>query len=230
MTVTSSVNPATFAEPVTFSVMVSPAVAGGAIPTGTVAASVFGSDLLAFATLDATGHATITVPQAGATFLPWGLATGTNAITVTYAGDSNYAQVQTAFNEIVNKANTATSFASSTSLFGTPQVVATVIISGGPVSSTNFAIPGSGNLITNPTGNVAFFNGTTLLGTATLTPGTLLFQSTATLPTSALPTSVVYYGDTDYNGTPTITAALRRRPPRPGARRSPSRSPLAPTR
>jgi len=199
ISVAPSANPATFAEPVAFSVTVSPAVAGGAVPTGTVTAAVLGSDLLAFATLDATGHATLTVPQtAGATSLPFGLATGTNAIGVTYGGDSNYTQAQTTFNEIVNKANTVTSFASSTSLFGTPQVVATVTINGGPVSSTNFTIPGTGNPVANPTGNVAFFNGTTLLGTVTLTPGTLLFQSTATLPTSVVPTSVVYYGDTNY--------------------------------
>jgi len=199
ITVTSSVNPATFAEPVTFSATVSPAVAGGAVPTGTVAASVLGSDTLGSATLDATGHATLTVPpSASATSLPWGLATGTNAITVTYAGDSNYAQAQTAFNEIVNKANTTTFISAPNALFGTmPGVVAVVSIQEVPVSK-NFAIPGSGNLITNPTGNVAFFNGTTLLGTVTLSPAEL-FQSTATLATSVAPTSVVYYGDPNYN-------------------------------
>jgi uncharacterized protein (TIGR03437 family) len=197
--VASSANPATFAEPVTFSVTVSPAVAGGAVPTGTVAATVLGSDTLASATLDATGHATLTVPQTtSATSLPWGLATGTNAITVTYGGDSNYVQAQTAFNEIVNKANTATFISAPNALFGAaPGVVGVVSIQETPVTK-NFAIPGSGNPITNPTGNVAFYNGTTLLGTVTLSPAEL-FQSTATLATSVAPTSVVYSGDINYN-------------------------------
>ena len=61
ITVTSSANPATFAEPVTFSVTVAPPIAAGTIPTGSVQATVFGSETLGAVFLDATGHASFQV-------------------------------------------------------------------------------------------------------------------------------------------------------------------------
>jgi hypothetical protein len=122
---------------------------------------------------------------------------------VTYSGDSNFSHWQTTFNQLVNQADTTTTVVldplptpTNTSIF-----TATVSIDEPSVSKTGFAIPAPGSLSTRPTGNVAFFDGATLLGTVALTPGTL-FQATATFTATPIPASIraVYYGDTNYNG------------------------------
>ena len=219
LTVTSSANPSTFAEPVTFSVAVTPAVSGGPVPTGTVRATVLGSETLGSATLDSTGRASLTVPQApgAATPLPWGLATGPNSITFTYSGDfANYAQAQTTYNQIVNKTDTITTVRVAPA--ATPAksftIVATVTFHELAITLTPFAIPGTGSLSASPTGNVDFFDGTKLLGTVALTQG-LNFTSTATLTTSTVPSSIraVYYGDTNFNGSTSASTPLLGGPP-----------------
>ena len=206
--VQSSVNPSTFAEPVSLSITVAPAVAGNVVPTGNVQAAVLGSDIIGTATLDSTGNATIIVPpqipvpnsQASP---PFGLATGSNAITVTYSGDSNFAPGQTTFNQTVNQANTSTTagLAPGTSSASGATIVATVSIDEASVSKTAFRIPAPGNLSTSPTGNVDLYDGTTLLKSVALTPSAL-FQSNAVLVTATVPASVraVYNGDVNYQG------------------------------
>jgi uncharacterized protein (TIGR03437 family) len=220
-TVTSSANPASFAEPVTFSATVAPSVAGGAIPTGTVLATVFGSETLGSAFLDATGKASFTVPQTlvfstGANYdgylpLPWGLATGSNVITVTYSGDSNYAQGQTTFNQMVNKVDTVTSVAVAPAAAPAKSftIAATVAFHELAITLTPFAIPSTGNVSPSPTGSLNFYDGTTLIGTATLLQG-INFTSTATLATATVPTSVsaVYSGDVNFNGSSSASTRL----------------------
>jgi hypothetical protein len=73
---TSSENPSTFAVPVTFSVTVAPVAADGAMPTGSVTATAFGSNTLGSGSLGASGHVSFTVPQtvAATAALPSGLA------------------------------------------------------------------------------------------------------------------------------------------------------------
>lgn len=212
--VTSSINPSAFAAPVTFFVTVTPALAGNPVPTGSVHASVFGSDSLADATLDGTGNAALTVPQdpgpRASPAVPFGLATGTNVITLTYSGDFNYAQAQTTYNQPVNKSGTTTLVVLPPVAVNATfiPVTATVRINEPSVTNTAFAIPSGGNLSTSPTGNVDFFNGTALLGTVALTPGQQ-FQSTATLNLTAVPGLIraVYYGDVNYNGSNSAVAA-----------------------
>lgn len=222
VTVTSSANPTSFAQPVTFSVTVASAVAGGAIPTGTIVATVFGSETLGYATLDDYGHASFTVPQtliasvcanctATSWLLPWGLATGSNVITVTYSGDFSYAQTQTTFNEMVNKLDTLTNVgvtlaATSPKSF---TIVATVGFHALQILTTPFAIPSTGSMSPSPTGNVAFFDGATLIGTVPLIQE-MNFTSTATLTVSTLPASLsaVYYGDTNFNGSSSASTTL----------------------
>ena len=222
VTVTSSANPTSFAQPVTFSVTVASAVAGGAIPTGTIVATVFGSETLGYATLDNYGKASFTVPQtliasvcancsATSSVLPWGLATGSNDITVTYSGDFSYAQAQTTFNEVVTKLDTVTSvLVAPTATSGKSfDIVATVGFHALQILTTPFAIPSTGSVSPSPTGNVAFFDGTTLIGTVPLIQE-INFTSTATLTTSTLPGSVsaVYYGDTNFNGSSSASTTL----------------------
>jgi len=72
LSVTSSANPAVYAAPVTFTVAVLSPTAGDPMPTGTVSATLAGSTLDS-ATLNATGHAVIAVPQM--------LVAGSNKIT-----------------------------------------------------------------------------------------------------------------------------------------------------
>lgn len=205
--VASSVNPSTFAEPVTFTVKVAPAASGNVIPTGMVQASVLGSDVLGAGTLDSTGSASITVPSQlllpTPAVLLWGLATGSNIITVSYSGDSNFAAGQANFNQLVNQANTSTNLIPAPEPIGSNSltVLARVSIDEASVSKTDFRIPAPGNLSTSPTGNVDFFDGATLLGTVKLTPGSQ-FQSSATFTATPPPTSIraVYYGDINYTG------------------------------
>lgn len=222
VTVTSSANPTSFAQPVTFSVTVAPAVAGGAVPSGAVVATVFGSETLGSAFLDDYGHASFTVPEtlianvcanctATSSFLAWGLATGSNVITVTYSGDFSYGQTQTTFNEVVNKLDTLTSVgvAPAVSPAKSFTIVATVGFHALQILTTPFAIPSTGSLSPSPTGNVAFFDGTTLIGTVPLIQE-INFTSTATLSVSTLPSSLsaVYYGDTNFNGSSSASTAL----------------------
>ena len=211
--VTSSVNPATFAEPVTISIKVTAAAAGNTTPTGTVQLSVSG-DLLGAATLDPSGSASLTVPSQNPTaspILPWGLATGSNVINVTYSGDSTFAGAQATLNQLVNQADTTTVLIPAPEAIGSNSitVLARVSINEASVSQTGFRIPSGGSLSTSPTGKLDFFDGATLLGTVKLTPGSL-FQSTASFTATPRPGSIraVYYGDTDYNGSSSPTTSL----------------------
>ena len=204
--VQSSVNPSTFAEPVTLTITVAPAAHSSVIPTGNVQASVLGSDAIGTATLDTTGSATMTVPPQIPTanpVVPWGLATGSNLITVSYSGDSNFAPGQTTLTQVVNQANTSTlaGLAPGTSSTSGATIAVTVSIDEASVSKTAFRIPAPGNLSTSPTGNVDIYDGTTLIKSVPLTSSSL-FQSNAVLVTASVPASVraVYNGDVNYKG------------------------------
>jgi hypothetical protein len=212
--VQSSVNPSTFAEPVTLTITVAPVAQGNVIPTGNVQAAVLGSDLIGAATLDSTGSATVIVPPQfpfASPVAPWGLATGPNSITLTYSGDSNFAPGQTTLTQVVNQANTSTTagLAPGTSSTSGATIVATVSIDEASVSKTAFRIPAPGNLSTSPTGNVDFYDGTTLIKSVALTPSAL-FQSNAVLVTASVPTSfrAVYNGDVNYNGSSSQSVGL----------------------
>src|ERR1017187_241466 len=179
VSVTSSANPAVYAAPLTFTVAVAPPVAGDPVPTGVVSATLAGPDSLGSATLDAAGRAVIVVPQ--------GLGAGGNTITFSYSGDARYAQSQRTFTQFLNKANTNT---------------AAVLHNGRPLHLTaavhiDEPSAGAGSA---PGGTVQFFDGTTLLGTATLAPSSLL-TSIATLDASTVPAALTaeYSGDANFN-------------------------------
>ena len=215
ITVTSSANPSTFAAPVTFAVTVAPLAVDGAVPTGSVQATVFGSDSLGSATLDATGHASFTVPQSvdATASLPWGLATGSNVITVTYSGDLNYAQAQSTFNQLVDKADTTGSFTYTAGFPGVTHTgsTATVSINEALVANTAFRIPGNGNLSSSPFSMNRISSG--------LRPW---FRARTSNPLRALPPTP-NPRRWCITVTPTTTAALRRARPHPVVRRLPSR-------
>jgi hypothetical protein len=79
ISLTSSLNPSTYGDAVTFTVTAT-GVAGLGTPTGTVAVS-DGGALLAIVTLDASGAATKTIQT---------LIVGSHSLTAVYGGDTNY--------------------------------------------------------------------------------------------------------------------------------------------
>ena len=151
--VVSSVNPSVSGQSVTFTATVAPASPAIGTPTGTVT-FLDGSTLLASATLSA-GAATLSIST---------LAVGSHSITATYApgADPNFngSTSSTAIPQVVNKANTATTLTSSASPSVSGQIV-TFTATVTPVA------PATGT----PTGMVTFLDGSTLLGTATLSTG-----------------------------------------------------------
>jgi len=112
---------------------------------------------------------------------------GTHAITAVYSGDSNYVgSTSAAFSQVVEKAATKTSLASSVnpSVFG-ESVTLTATVSG--------VAPGTGT----PTGTVQFYDGTTLLGSHGLTSGVAALVTTK-LATGTGSITAVYVASADY--------------------------------
>jgi hypothetical protein len=134
----------------------------------------------------ATVLATIPIINGSATLLTTSLPTGTNTITASYSGDINYAPATGTVTETVAVAATATTVtaAANPAVFG-----ATVTFT----STVAAVAPGAGS----PTGSVEFFDGSTPIGTATLT------GDRATITDSSLTVGPhlirsVYLGDTNF--------------------------------
>jgi hypothetical protein len=79
-TVSSSMNPAVFGQAVTFTATISAIAPGVGVPTGTVT-FLDGTATLGSATLDATGHATLSTSS---------LTVGSHSIQASYSGDTNW--------------------------------------------------------------------------------------------------------------------------------------------
>ncbi|WP_262706003.1 MULTISPECIES: Ig-like domain-containing protein [Streptomyces] len=81
-TLTSSVNPSAFGQPMTFTATVTPNTPATGVPTGTVTFVISGS-----------GGGSFTQPLSGgtATFITSGLGTGSHTVTANYSGDTNFA-------------------------------------------------------------------------------------------------------------------------------------------
>jgi hypothetical protein len=183
-TVTSSVNPAAFGSPVTFTATVAAAAPASGTPTDTVT-FLDGSATLGTASLSG----------GGATFTTSSLAIGNHTITVSYAGDSNFnSSTSAAITQTISRASTTTTVTSSVN----PAVLGQSVTFTATVSPV---APATGT----PTGTVTFLDGATTLGTATLSGGG------ATLTTSALSSgnhtiTVFYAGDSNFNSS--TSAAL----------------------
>jgi subtilase family serine protease len=127
------------------------------------------------------------------------LPNGANVVTAVYEGDSTYGtSTSSALTVNVAKAATSVVLTANNTTVGPGQAViltATVTPLVAPASSTE----------QNPSGTVLFYNGTTLLGSAILTPVPSTNSSTATLITDTLPggsdsITAVYLGDSTYAG------------------------------
>ena len=149
--VASSVNPSVVGQPVTFTGTVAVVAPGTGTPTGNIEFLQGGTAIAACG-----GSAGVAVNGSGqATCAVTYNATGTYAITATYLGSAAYAtSTSTATSQVVNKAATTTTVASSVNPSVTGQ---TVVYTG--VSTT--VAPGSGT----PTGNIEFLDGGTPIAT-----------------------------------------------------------------
>ena len=168
-----------FGQALTFTATVNAVAPASGTPTGSVT-FLDGSITLGTATLGRGGKTTLTTKA---------LPAGSDTITAVYSGDSNFTtSTSTALTQTVNQDATTSTIASS----------ANPSVSGQTVNFTatvKAVAPGSGT----PTGSVTFLDGSTTLGTATLSSGgkvtfttkaflsgrTRLWRSTAATATSS---------------------------------------------
>jgi hypothetical protein len=177
---TSSANPSVFGQPVTLTATVTPSSGGGAEPSGTVA-FLDGTTQIGTGTLNGGSPDVATLTTA--------LAVGGHSLTAAYGGGGGFlGSTSPALAQQVNRAATATSLTASPSpaTFGSTVTLSAAVA---PVA------PGAGK----PTGTVAFFDGTTQLGTAAVAAGGASL-STATLAGGTHALEAVYQGDANFTG------------------------------
>ena len=163
---------------VTLTATITPATSGSAAPSGTV-------DFFSGTTMIGSGAVASDV----ATFTTTTLAAGSNSITAEYLGDTNYAastSPATTVSVAVVSTTTTVNYSPTLPVFG-QQVTLTATITPASV------------LASVPSGTVDFFNGSTPLGSGTVS------NDTATLSTSALAVgnnsiTAQYLGDANYAG------------------------------
>jgi hypothetical protein len=176
---TSSLNPATLGQSVTFTATVT---SGSGTPTGSVTFKDGASTL---------GSATLSSGKAS--FSTTALAVGAHSITAVYAGSSPYTgSTSAALGETVNKAASTTTAKSSLS----PSTYGIVVTFTATVKSTTTG---------TPTGTLVFKDGATTLGSAALSGGSAVF-STSTLGAGSHSITAVYSGDSNFTGS--TSAAL----------------------
>lgn len=166
-TLSSSVNPSVWGQPVTFTAKVAAVAPGAGTPTGTVT-FYDGTTALGTGSLSTSGGVTT------ATFTTSSLAVGARSITASYAGSLDFTgSASSALTQTVNKANTSVVVTSANNPVTHGQSVTFT-------ARVTAVAPGAGT----PTGTVTFFDGTTTLGTGSLsTSGGV---TTATFTTSSL--------------------------------------------
>ena len=191
-TVASSVYASVSGQGVTFTAtvsIVSPGTNAVANPTGTVT---FYDNGVSIGTGTLNGAATDT-----ATFTTSTLSTATHPITAAYtSGDTNFnaSAVAPSINQVVSKASTTTTVASS--------VYASVSGQGVTFTATVSIVSPGTNAVANPTGTVTFYDNGVSIGTGTLNGAatdTATF-TTSTLSTATHPITAAYTsGDTNFN-------------------------------
>ncbi len=171
-------NPTVFGQNTTFTATLSAVTPGAGIPTGTVT-FVDGTNTLGSSALN-NGVATWTTSS---------LSVGTHDIQMNYSGDANFvASTSTLDQDVTTAGSTTTALITpNPTVFGQPAAFTV------NVSAT---APGAGT----PTGTVTFFyNDTNNIGTNVLVNG-LTSITNATLPVGTNLITVVYSGDSDFNG------------------------------
>lgn len=146
----SSLNPSTYGQAVTFAATVT-STAGAGVPTGTITFNK-GGVTLGSGTVNGSGVASYTTTATQ-------LTGGSDSITAVYNPDTNHAKsTSAAFTQTVKPEASSTAFTSSPN----PSTVGQLVTFTATVTAT----------VGTPTGNVVFKNGTTTLGTVALSAGT----------------------------------------------------------
>jgi hypothetical protein len=174
---TSSASSAPFGGSVTLTATITPSSTGSAAPMGSVA-FFDGSTLIGGG--DVSGDV--------ATLVTTSLPVGTNSITATYEGDSNYAvSTSQAVSTTITQATTTTSvsFSPVSPVLGQDTTLTAAITptTTGPVA---------------PSGTVEFFDGSTLLGSGTVSGDSATLVTTA-LPVGTSTLTATYEGDGNYS-------------------------------
>jgi hypothetical protein len=184
VSLSSSLDPSTASQTVTFTATVAASAPGSGTPAGSVS-FYDGTSMLGSGTLSG-GIATYSTAA---------LPVGSDSITAVYSGNGNFttstspALTQTV-NPVVYGTSTTLMSGADPSVYGqSVTFTATVTSSGG-----------------TPAGSVTFMDGTTSLGTVTLTGGTATYTTTAALPTGGDSITAVYGGSGSFTGS--TSAAL----------------------
>jgi Bacterial Ig-like domain (group 3) len=175
-TLSSSANPSSTGQNVTFTALVAPVAPGGGTPTGSVTFSI-----------GTTQVAVVPLSGGSATYSTSDLTLGSYTIGAVYTGDTNFlGSVAASLTQNVTTDGSVTTIDSSAnpSLFGQ-----TVTFT----ADVTAAVAGSGT----PLGSVNFFDGITELGTEPLSGGVASF-STSNLTRGSHTITAVYSGDSAF--------------------------------
>ena len=173
-TLSSSLNPSTYGQAVTFTAVVTSKV--GAPPNGEIVTFMQGTNVRGTGALSGGSAAFTTSTLA---------AGGTDSIKAVYAGDANFAgSTSNTVSQVVNKATTTTTLASSQNPSNVGQSV---------TFTANVAPQFSGMV----TGTVGFYNGSKKLGNGTLSGGVASYSTTA-LAVGTDTITAVFNGSTSF--------------------------------
>jgi uncharacterized repeat protein (TIGR03803 family) len=176
---TSSPNPSTYGEAVTFTAVV--ASSAGTPPDGETVSFKQGATVLGTATLSG-GTATFSISTLGA---------GTKLVTAVYSGDLNFAgSTSKAVSQVISKATTTTTLVSSQN----PSIV------GQSVTFTATVTPEFSGKVT---GTVTFYDGTTALKTIGVSGGAAKF-TTKTLTSGTHTITATYNGSASFDGSSSV--------------------------
>ena len=164
----SSKNPSTYGDTITFTAKVKPTTATGTVQFK-IDGSLFGSPVTLSGGIATSGGIST-------------LTGGTHTIEADYSGDTNDAASSWTMSQTVKKASSAIIVSSSPN----PSVY------GQPVTLTATVTPSSA------TGTVTFKDGKATLGTGTITGGTATFTTSTPLKVGSQSLTAVYGGDTNY--------------------------------
>ena len=180
---TSSANPSTIGQLVTFTAAVTGSGGNTTVPTGTVS-FLDGTTALGSGPLNGAGQATFSTSSLGA---------GSHSMTVVYGGDANFAgSTSTIVTQVVTGVGlpaTTTTVTSSENPSATGQSVTFTAAVAGPSGNT-----------TVPTGTVSFMDGAATLGTGSLSGSGQATYSTSALSAGSHSITGVYGGDANFAG------------------------------
>jgi hypothetical protein len=176
---TSSTNPSTPGQQITFTATVADVPPGSGTPTGQVT-FLDGTAVVGQVPLDTSGVASFSTSN---------LSAGSHTINAVYVSDTNFAASSGTLAQSVQSGSTATTTSLSSS--ANPSVYSQLVTFTVTVTATS----GTGV----PTGSVTLKSGTTTLGTATLNGSGVATFATSTLAVGSASITAVYGGSTNFN-------------------------------